>query len=57
MKNWPPPPGGYGVGRPALSGWAIAGIALATIVGLCGLAFLLVIILLAVSMNSYGSNK
>jgi len=60
--NWQPPPDRYGTGHPArrsprLSGWAIAGIVLATVVGLCGLAFLLMIILVGVAMNSYGSNK
>ena len=39
------------------SGWKIAGVALATVLGLCGLALLMLIVLFVVAMNSYGSNK
>jgi hypothetical protein len=60
--NWLPPPDPYRAGHgitppPRWSGWKIAGIVLATVVGLCGLALLMVVILVAVSFNSLGSNK
>jgi hypothetical protein len=60
--NCSPPPDPYRRGSnstPAQSwsGWKIAGIVVATVIGLCGLALLMGIILVVVSLNSYGSNK
>ena len=60
--NWQPPSDNYRAGYDdrhgaRWSGWKIAGVVLATVVGLCGLALLMVVILFAVAMNSYGSNK
>lgn len=60
--NWQLPPdhngAGYGNRRRARrSRWQIAGVVLATVVGLCGLALLMVVILFVNAMNSFGSNK
>ena len=52
QQPWPPQ-------RPrrALTGWQGAGIALAVVLGVCGLAVLAFGVLLVVGMNQWGSNK
>ncbi len=60
--NLQPPPDRYGTGcgdrhQSRWSGWKIVGVVLATVLGLCGLALLMVVILFAVAINSSGSNK
>jgi hypothetical protein len=46
-----------GPSKPPWSAWKVLGVTLAVLVGILGLAVLGAIILLAVAMNSYGSNK
>lgn len=48
MKRQDPPP---------LNGWSIAGIVLASVVAICGLALFALVIVVYVGMSSYGSNK
>ena len=54
-ESWQPPEGHQQ--RPPKSGWQIAGIVLAVIVAIGGLAILALVVAFFVAMSQFGSNK